>query len=47
MAILKLSYNPWTKGSNCLLFKDNKMIALLLKKNEKIVLPPNKSRMTN
>jgi hypothetical protein len=46
MTKLKLSYGPWTKGSNYLLSKGN-MVITLLWKNEKTVLPPNNSKMTN
>jgi hypothetical protein len=49
MAKLKLPHGSWIKGFDCSLFKDNMIITLLLKKkkNKKIVLCPNKSRMTN
>jgi hypothetical protein len=32
MIKLKLPYDPWTKGFNCLLYKSNIIITLLLKK---------------
>jgi hypothetical protein len=41
MTKLKLSYNSWTKNSDCLLFKSNIAISLLLKNKMAVLSPKN------